>query len=51
MSIKKTVRRKRPQSVQREIVIYTSAENIAYWEKVIEDAHQLAREKKNKKGS
>lgn len=49
--IKKAIREEHSQTVQRGIVIYTNAENIAYWEKVIEDAYQLAKEKKNKKGS
>lgn len=33
--------------VQKEIIIHTTLEGMAYWKKVIQDAHDV----KNKKGS
>jgi hypothetical protein len=50
--IKECFEEKHKKPVPREIVIiHTTAEGLAYWEKVLDDAHQLAKEKKNKKGS
>lgn len=45
--IRKAIEEEHLQPVQKGIVIYTSLEGMAYWKKVIQDAHDI----KKKKGS
>ena len=45
--IRKAIEEEHSQPVQKGIIIHTTLEGMAYWKKVIQDAHDV----KNKKGS